>query len=84
MVCYFYPARSAGWMTCYFGKHDRIAIEAVILPKIPKIAFHNINGYSLGVALMLVLFLYLLPPLFLFYLYYAFASQIFKLFPLLF
>jgi hypothetical protein len=38
-------------MTCYFGKHDRIAVGAVILPKIPKIAFHNTNGYSLGVAL---------------------------------
>jgi len=38
-------------MTCYFGKHDRRVVGAVILPKIPKIAFHNINGYSLGVAL---------------------------------
>jgi hypothetical protein len=38
-------------MTCYFGKHDRIVVGAVILPKIPKIAFHNTNGYSLGVAL---------------------------------
>jgi hypothetical protein len=38
-------------MTCYFGKHDRIAVGAVILPNIPKIAFYNTNGYSLGVAL---------------------------------
>jgi len=51
MACYFYPARSAGLMTCYFGKLDRIAVGAMILPKIPKIAFHNTNGYSLGVAL---------------------------------
>jgi hypothetical protein len=41
-------------MTCYFGKHDRIAVGAVILPKIPKIAFHNTNGHSLGVALTLL------------------------------
>jgi hypothetical protein len=38
-------------MTCYFGKHDRIAVGAVILLKISKIAFHNTNGYSLRVAL---------------------------------
>jgi hypothetical protein len=38
-------------MTCYFRKHDRIAVGAVTLPKIPKITFHNTNGYSLGVAL---------------------------------
>jgi hypothetical protein len=51
MTCYFYPARSAGWMTCYFRKYDRITVGAVILPKIPKIVFHNTNGYSFGVAL---------------------------------
>jgi len=51
MACYFYPARSAGWMICYFGKRDRIAVGAVILPKMSKIAFHDTNGYSLGVAL---------------------------------
>jgi len=37
-------------MTCYFGKHDRIAVGAMILPKISKIAFQDTNGYSLGVA----------------------------------
>jgi len=41
-------------MTCYFEKHDRIVVGAVILPKIPKIAFHSTNGYSLEVALMLL------------------------------
>ena len=51
MACYFYPARSAGLMTCYFGKLDRIAVGAMILPKIPKIAFHDTNSNSLGVAL---------------------------------
>jgi hypothetical protein len=35
----------------YLGKHDRIAIGAVILPKISKIEFHNTNSYSLGVAI---------------------------------
>ena len=38
-------------MTCYFGKHDRIAVGAMILPKMPKIAFYDTSGYSLGVAL---------------------------------
>jgi hypothetical protein len=38
-------------MTCYFGKHDRIAVGAVILSKIPKIAFHDTNDYSLRVTL---------------------------------
>jgi len=38
-------------MTYYFGKHDRIAVGVVILPKIPKIAFHDTNSNSLGVAL---------------------------------
>ena len=51
-ACYFYPTRSAGWMTCYFRKRDRIVVGAVILPKIPKIGFHNSNGYSLGVPLI--------------------------------
>jgi hypothetical protein len=37
-------------VTYYFGKHDR-TVGVVILPKIPKIGFHNSNGYSLGVAL---------------------------------
>jgi hypothetical protein len=38
-------------MTCYFRKHDRIAVGAMMLPKILKIAFHNINDYSLGEGL---------------------------------
>jgi hypothetical protein len=41
-------------MACYFRKHDRIAVGAVILPKVHKIAFYNTNGYSLAVALMYV------------------------------
>ena len=47
----FLPSEKCGWVTCYFGKHDRIVVGAMILPKIPKIGFHNTNSYSLGVAL---------------------------------
>jgi hypothetical protein len=38
-------------MTCYFEKHDRIVVGAMILLKIPKIAFHNTNGYLLELFL---------------------------------
>ena len=44
-------------MTCYFGKYNRIAVGVMILSKIPKIRFHNSNGYSLEVVLTSEIFL---------------------------